>query len=74
MAKRDTGGLGGKGLDNIFNVNVEKFLDDIQNNAQDAPGRKEIEIPIGLPHRKAEGKRFSGGNRKEAIFLQRILL
>ena len=46
MAKRDTGGLGGKGLDNIFNVNVEKFLDDIQNNAQDAPGRKEIEIPI----------------------------
>ena len=46
MAKRDTGGLGGKGLDNIFNVDVEKFLDDIQNNAQDASGRKEVEIPI----------------------------
>ncbi|MBQ9153334.1 MAG: ParB/RepB/Spo0J family partition protein [Solobacterium sp.] len=47
MAKKNTGGLGGKGLNNIFDVDVEKFLDDIQNNAQDAPGKKEVEIPIG---------------------------
>lgn len=36
----------GRGLDSIFGSNVEQFLDDIQNNSADAPGRKEIEIPV----------------------------
>lgn len=37
----------GRGLDSIFGHDVEKFLDDIQNNATEAPGRKEVEIPVG---------------------------
>ena len=36
----------GRGLDSIFGSNVEQFLDDIQNNASDIPGRKEVEINI----------------------------
>lgn len=36
----------GRGLDSIFGSNVEQFLDDIQNSAAEAPGRKEIEISI----------------------------
>ena len=48
MAERERGGLGGKGLGNIFGQDVTKFLDDIQNSAEvDVPGRKEVEIPIG---------------------------
>ncbi len=47
MAEKDRGGLGGRGIGNIFGKDVTAFLDDIQNNARDVPGRKEIEIPIG---------------------------
>ncbi len=37
----------GRGIDAIFGSdNVEQFLDDIQNNAKEVPGRKEIEIEI----------------------------
>ena len=38
--------MGGRGLDSIFGTDVNQFLDDIQNNASDIPGRKEIEIKI----------------------------
>lgn len=37
----------GKGLDSIFGSNVEQFLDDIQENSAEAPGRREVEIPVG---------------------------
>ena len=36
----------GRGLSSIFGQDVEQYLDDIQNNAADAPGRKEIQIRI----------------------------
>ncbi len=37
----------GRGIDAIFGTsNVEQFLDDIQNNAKEVPGRKEVEIPV----------------------------
>ncbi len=36
----------GRGLDSIFGGNVEQFLDEIQENATDVPGRKEVQIPI----------------------------
>ncbi|MCH4206381.1 MAG: ParB/RepB/Spo0J family partition protein [Solobacterium sp.] len=36
----------GRGLNAIFGQNVEQFLDDIQNNAAEVPGRREIEINI----------------------------
>ena len=36
----------GRGLNAIFGQNVEQFLDDIQNNATEVPGRKEVEINI----------------------------
>ncbi len=45
MAEKKKSGLG-RGLDSIFGSNVEQFLDDIQNNAQEVPGRKELEIPV----------------------------
>lgn len=48
MADKNKKGLG-RGLGEIFGaeMDVEKFLDDIQNNTnQDVPGRKEIEIGI----------------------------
>jgi len=45
MAEKKQRGLG-KGLDSIFGSNVEQFLDDIQNSAQDVPGRKEVLIEI----------------------------
>ena len=45
MADKKKSGLG-KGLTSIFGADVEQFLDDIQNNGGDAPGRKEVEIPI----------------------------
>lgn len=45
MPKPKQHGLG-KGLDSIFGSNVEQFLDDIQNNSAEAPGRREVEIPI----------------------------
>jgi len=37
----------GRGLNAIFGSDVEQFLDDIQNNNTEVPGRKEIEIPVG---------------------------
>jgi ParB family chromosome partitioning protein len=46
MAKEKKAGLGGRGLNAIFGSDVEKVLDDIQNNALDAPGRREVELPI----------------------------
>ncbi len=46
MAKEKKTGLGGRGLNAIFGSDVEKVLDDIQNNALDAPGRREVELPI----------------------------
>jgi ParB family chromosome partitioning protein len=36
----------GRGLNAIFGQNVEQFLDDIQNNAAEVPGRKQVEINI----------------------------
>lgn len=47
MADKTRKGLG-RGLGEIFGTDVEKFLDDIQNNnsTQDVPGRTEIEIDI----------------------------
>lgn len=45
MADKSKKGLG-KGLDSIFGSNVEQFLDDIQNNGKEVPGRREIEITI----------------------------
>lgn len=45
MPKPKQGGLG-KGLEAIFGQNVEQYLDDIQNNSAEAPGRKEVELPI----------------------------
>ena len=46
MAEKKKAGLGGRGLNAIFGSDVEKVLDDIQNNALDAPGRREVEIPL----------------------------
>lgn len=45
MPKAKQRGLG-KGLNSIFGQNVEQYLDDIQNNAAEAPGRREVELPI----------------------------
>lgn len=45
MPRPKQGGLG-KGLEAIFGQNVEQYLDDIQNNSAEAPGRKEVELPI----------------------------
>lgn len=45
MPKVKKTGLG-KGLESIFGSDVSQYLDDIQSNSADAPGRKEIEIPI----------------------------
>ncbi|MDD6727438.1 MAG: ParB/RepB/Spo0J family partition protein [Lactimicrobium massiliense] len=36
----------GRGLDSIFGGNVEQFLDEIQENANDEPGRREVQINI----------------------------
>ena len=44
--KKNRPGLGGRGLDSIFGTDVNQFLDDIQNNASEVPGRKEVEIKI----------------------------
>ena len=49
MAERKRSGLG-KGLGNIFGQDVEKVLDDIQNNALEVPGRREVIIPINDIH------------------------
>lgn len=45
MPKAKQRGLG-KGLNSIFGQDVEQYLDDIQNNAAEAPGRREVEFPI----------------------------
>ena len=45
MPEKKKSGLG-KGLTSIFGADVEQFLDDIQNNGGDAPGRREVEIPL----------------------------
>ena len=45
MAQQEKQHLG-RGLNAIFGQNVEQFLDDIQNNAAEAPGRREVEINI----------------------------
>ena len=44
--KKSKAGLGKRGLDSIFGADVSQFLDEIQNNASEVPGRKEVEIPI----------------------------
>ncbi|MEE3488439.1 MAG: ParB/RepB/Spo0J family partition protein [Bulleidia sp.] len=46
MAKKEKQSALGRGLDSIFGSDVEKFLDDIQNNAQEVPGRRELDIPV----------------------------
>ena len=33
-------------MNSIFGQDVEQYLDDIQNNAAEAPGRREVELPI----------------------------
>ena len=45
MAK-DTRKALGKGLNSIFGTDVEQFLDDIQNNSAEVPGRREINLPV----------------------------
>ncbi len=45
MAEKKHTGLG-KGLDSIFGTNVGQFLDDIQNNSAEAPGRKEVILSV----------------------------
>ena len=45
MPKAKQRGLG-KGLNSIFGQDVEQYLDDIQNKAAEAPGRREVELPI----------------------------
>lgn len=45
MPKAKQRGLG-KGLNSIFGQDVEQYLDDIKNNAAEAPGRREVELPI----------------------------
>ncbi len=35
-----------RGLDDIFGVDVDQYLNDIQSNNAAAPGRKEVELPI----------------------------
>lgn len=45
MPKAKQRGLG-KGLNSIFGQDVEQYLDDIQNSAAEAPGRREVELPI----------------------------
>ena len=45
MAQKKNPALG-KGLGAIFGSDVEKYLDDIQTNSAEAPGRREIEIPV----------------------------
>lgn len=45
MPKAKQRGLG-KGLNSIFGQDVEQYLDDIQNNAAEAPGRREVKLPI----------------------------
>lgn len=45
MPKAKQRGLG-KGLNSIFGQDVEQYLDDIQKNAAEAPGRREVELPI----------------------------
>lgn len=45
MAEKKQKGLG-RGLDSIFGLNVEQFLDDIQSSAKEVPGRREVEIAI----------------------------
>ncbi len=46
MAEKDKKRKLGRGLDSIFGANVEQFLDEIQENAADVPGRKEVQIPV----------------------------
>lgn len=46
MAQKKNNPALGKGLGAIFGQDVEKYLDDIQNNDAEAPGRKEINIPV----------------------------
>ena len=41
MAQKKNPALG-KGLGAIFGSDVEKYLDDIQTNSAEAPGRREI--------------------------------
>lgn len=47
MGKEKKGGLG-RGLSSIFGSDVERVLDDIQNNSSsiEVPGRKEVEISV----------------------------
>lgn len=45
MPKSKNSGLG-KGLEAIFGSDVGQYLDDIQNNSAEAPGRREVELPI----------------------------
>lgn len=45
MAKEKRTALG-RGLGSIFGSDVEQFLDDIQNNTAEVPGRREVEIAI----------------------------
>ena len=45
MAQKKNPALG-KGLGAIFGSDVEKYLDDIQTKSAEAPGRREIEIPV----------------------------
>ena len=45
MAERNKKALG-RGLDSIFGQDVSQFLDEIQSNGREAPGRREIEVGV----------------------------
>lgn len=45
MAERNKKALG-RGLDSIFGQDVSQFLDEIQSNGREAPGRREIEVAV----------------------------
>lgn len=66
MADKKKSGLG-RGLNSIFGSDVEQFLEDIQNNGGDAPGRKEVEIPVSeiRPNPYQPRKEFDENGLKE---------
>ena len=49
MAERNKKALG-RGLDSIFGQDVSQFLDEIQSNGREAPGRREIEVAVLEEH------------------------
>ena len=47
MSGKDNKKALGKGITAIFGSDVEQFLDEIQQNAEEEPGRRSVSIPVG---------------------------